>query len=92
MGPYSSNLARGSCLVLVLKGLRAPVADEVLEVPFLDKFFDLILERDALFCGVANGSVISAVFVLVSFREVSPHRIWPLVDSRGLCRQEYILK
>ena len=77
--------------MLVLKGLGAPVADEVLEVPFSDKFFDLILQRDALFCGVANNSVISAVLVLVSFREVSPHRIWPLVDSRELCRQEYIL-
>ena len=77
--------------MLVLAGLGAPVADVVLEVPFSDEFFDLILKCDAFFCGVANISMISAVLVLVSFRAVSPHRIWSLVDSCVLCGQEYIL-
>ena len=40
---------------------------------------------------MANVSVIPAVLFLVSFGAVSPHRIWPLVDSRVLCGQEYIL-
>ena len=61
--------------MLVLEGLGALIADVVLEVPFSDEFFDLILERDAFFGGVANISVISAVLVLVSFGAVSPHRI-----------------
>ena len=77
--------------MLVLAGLGALVADVVLEVLFSDEFFDLILDRNAFFCGVANISVISIVLVLVSFRTISPHRIRPLVDSRVLCGQEYIL-
>ena len=68
----SFDLARRSCLLLVLAGLGAPVADVVMEVPFLDAFFDLILERDAYFSGVVNVSVILAVLVLVSFGAVSP--------------------
>ena len=87
----SSDLARRSCLMLVLMGLGAPVADVVLEVPFSDEFFNLIFECDALFCGVANISVISTVLVLVSFRAVSLHRIWSLIDSCVLRGQEYIL-
>ena len=59
----SSNLAMRSCLTLVLAELGAPVTDVVLEVPFLDEFFNLILECDAIFCGVANISVISAVLL-----------------------------
>ena len=77
--------------MLVLIGLGAPVADIVLEVPLSDEFFNLILECDAFFCGVANIWVISAVLVLVSFRAVSPHYIWSLVDSCMFCGQEYIL-
>ena len=67
--------------MLVLVGLGAPVADIVLEVTFSNEFFNLIFECDAFFCGVANTSVISVVLVLVSFRVVSPHRIWSLIDS-----------
>ena len=77
--------------MLVLARLGAPVTDIVLEVPFSNEFFDLILKCDAFFCGVANIWVISEVLVLVSFGVVSPHRIWSLVDSRVLCGQEYIL-
>ena len=87
----SSNLARSSCLVLVLAGLDAPVADLVLEVPLSDEFFNFILECDAFFCGVANISVISTILVLVSFRAVSSHCIWSLLNSCVLCGQEYIL-
>ena len=57
--------------MLVLARLGAPVADVVLEVPLSDEFFNLILECDAFFCGVANVSMIVAVLVLVSFRAVS---------------------
>ena len=77
--------------MLVLAGLGAPVADVVLEVPFSDEFFDLVLEYDAFFCCVANISVIPAILVLVSFGAVSPHRIQSFVDSCVLCGQEYIL-
>ena len=77
--------------MLVLEELGAPVADVVLEVPFLDQFFNLIFECDAFFYGVANISVIPAVLFLVSFRAVSPHRIWSLIDSCVLCGQKYIL-
>ena len=87
----SSDLARRFCLVLVLAGLGAPVADVVLEVPLSDEFFNLILECDAFFCGVANISVILTVLVLVSFQTVSLHRIWSLGDSCVLYGQEYIL-
>ena len=58
--------------MLVLARLGAPVANVVLEVPFSDEFFDLILECDAFFCGVANISVILAALVLIFF-ERSPH-------------------
>ena len=87
----SSDLARRSCFLLVLEGLGAPVADVIMEVPFSDEFFYLILECDAFFCGVANISVIPVVLVLVSFGAVSLHRIWSLIDSCVLRGQEYIL-
>ena len=53
--------------MLVLAGLGSLVEDVVLEVSFSDEFFDLILECDIFFCGVANISVISAVLALVYF-------------------------
>ena len=87
----SSDLKGRSYLVLVLVGLGALVADVVLEVPLSDEFFNLILECDVFFCGVANISVISAILVLVHFRAVSPHCIWSLVDTCVLYGQEYIL-
>ena len=86
----SFDLARRFCLGLVLKGLGAPFADVVLEVPFSDEFFNLILECDAFFCGVANISVIPAVLVMVSLGVVSPHHKWLLLDPCVLCGQEYI--
>ena len=87
----SSDLVRRPCLVLVLTGLGSPVADVVLEVPLSNEFFNLILDCDAFFCGVANILVISALHVLVSFRAVSPQRIWSPVDFCVLCGQERIL-
>ena len=49
----SSDHTRRFCLLLVLVGLGAPVAD-------------VVLECDAFLNGVANVSVISTVFILVS--------------------------
>ena len=44
--------------------------DVVTEIPFTDKFFDFILEHNALFGGVADIFVISVILVLVSFEAV----------------------
>ena len=77
--------------MLVLTGLSSPIADVILELPLSDEFFDLILECDAFFHCVANILVISAVLVLVSFRAVSPHCIYSLIDSCMFYGQEYIL-
>ena len=86
-----SDLARRPNLILVVLWHGASIADIVLEVSFLDEVFNLILERDALFCGVANISIISAVFVLIPLRALSPHRIGSFVHARVLRGQEYIL-
>ena len=53
---HSYNLMMRSCLVLVLAGFGAPVADVVLEVPLSDEFFNLIFECDAFSSGMANTS------------------------------------
>ena len=63
----SSDHVRRFCLLSVLMGLSAPVADIALEVPLSDEFFDLILKCDAFFGVVANILMVLAVFVLVSF-------------------------
>ena len=68
-----------------------PVADIIPEVSLSDKFFNLVLECDALFRGVANISMVLAVFVLIPLRAVSPHRIRSFVQTCVLCGQEYIL-
>ena len=86
-----SNFARTSCLVLVLMGLSAPIADVVLEVSFPDKLLNLVFEGDAFFRGVADISVKSTIFILVPLRAVSSHRIWSFIQSRVLRDQEYIL-
>ena len=79
------------CLLSVLVGLGAPVADVVSEVPLTDEFFNLILECNAFFSGVANVLVISAVLTLVSLQAVSPHRVWLFVDSCMFGGREYFL-
>ena len=71
----SSDLAKRSCLTLVIVWLGDPVADVVLELSFSDKFFNLILELDAFFCGVADITMIPAILSLVPLQVVSPHRI-----------------
>ena len=53
-------------LLSILTGLGDPVADVVLEVPLSDEFFNLILECDKFFGGVANILMVLAVLVLVS--------------------------
>ena len=85
------DFARRSCLVLVLAGLGAPIADIVLKVSLSDELLDLLLKGDVFFRGVADISVVSAVFALVSFRAISPHRIWSLVYACVLRGQEDIL-
>ena len=87
----SPDLARRPDLILVVLWPGTSVADIVPEVSLSDEFFDLILEHDALFSGVADISMISAVFVLIPLRVVSPHRIGSFVHARVLCGQEYIL-
>ena len=77
--------------MLVLAWLGAPVVDVVSEVPLSKEFFDLILECDAFFNGVANILMISAILILVSLRAVSQHRVGSFVDSCVLGGQEYIL-
>ena len=62
-----SDHAGRFCLLSVLAGLGAPITDIALKVPLSNEFFDLILECDAFFCGVANILVVPAVLVLVSF-------------------------
>ena len=66
----SPDFTMWSHLALVIKRLGASIADVVSEIPFTNKFFDLILEHNALFGGVANIFVISAILVLVSFGAV----------------------
>ena len=87
----SPDLATRSGLTLVIVWLGAPVADITTEVSLSDEFFNLILERNALFRGVADISMESVVFVLIPLRAVSPHRIKVLIHARVLLGQEYIL-
>ena len=61
----SSDLARKSCLTLVVAQLGASVADIISEVSFSDEFLDLIIEHNALLRGVADILVISAIFILI---------------------------
>ena len=63
----SSNLARKSCLPLVVAQLGASVVDIISEVSFSDEFLNLILEHDELLHGVANVLVISVIFILIPF-------------------------
>ena len=63
----SSNHTRRLCLLSVLTGLGAPVADVVLEVLLSDEFFDIVLECDAFFSGVANILMVLAILVLIFF-------------------------
>ena len=60
-------------LTLVIVWLGTPVADIILEVSLSDEFFNLILERDAPFYGVADISMVLTVFVLIPLQAVSPH-------------------
>ena len=86
-----SDLTRRSYLMLVIVCLGAPVVDIVLKVSFSDEFFNIILERDALFRGVADISMIPVLLALVPFQMVSLHRIRSFVYARVLRGQEYIL-
>ena len=63
----SSDHTRRFCLLSVLVGPGALVADIVLEVPLSDEFLDLVLKCDAFFGGMANILMVSVVLVLVSF-------------------------
>ena len=69
----SLDLVRRSGLTLVIVWLCAPVEDIIPEVSLSGEFFNLILECVALFHGVADISMVSAVFVLIPLRAVSPH-------------------
>ena len=69
----SPDLERRFSLILVVLWPGASITDIVLEVSLSDEFFNLIIERDALFRGVANISMISTVFVLIPLQAVSPH-------------------
>ena len=86
-----SDFTGRSCLVLVLVGLGAPVADVILDVSISDKLLNLIFEGDAFFCGMTDVFVKSVVFILVPFRAVSSHRIRSFVHAHVLRSQEYIL-
>ena len=61
----SFDFTRRFCLVLVLVGLGAPVADVVLEVSLSDELLNLVLEGDAFFRGVTDIPVVSVVLILV---------------------------
>ena len=86
----SPNLMMRSSLILVIVWPSASVADIVLEISLSDEFFNLILECDALFRGVADISMVFAVFVLIFLQVVSPHRIRSFVHALVLRGQEYI--
>ena len=58
---------RWSHLTLVVVRLGASVVDVVSEIPITDEFFDLILECNAFFSGVADIYMISTILILVSF-------------------------
>ena len=61
----SPDLVRRSCLTLVVARLVASIEDIISKVSFSDEFLDLILEHDALLCGVAGVLVILTIFVLI---------------------------
>ena len=61
----SPDLTGRSSLTLVIMWLGAPIMDIIPEVSLLDEFFNLILECNAVFCGVADISMVSAVFFLI---------------------------
>ena len=63
----SLDLARRSCLALVIVQLGASVADVISEVSFSDEFLDLILKHNALLGGVTDIFVVPTIFVLISF-------------------------
>ena len=63
----SPDLTRRSCLALVVARLSASIVDVVFEISFTDAFFDLILEHNAFFGGVADIFVIPTILALVSF-------------------------
>ena len=86
-----SNLARRSCLALVLVGFGALVVDIILEVSLSNELLNLFFEGNAFFRGVADILVVSTLLILVLLRAVSPHRIRSLVYARVLRGQEYIL-
>ena len=53
--------------MLVVAKLGTSVADIILEVSFSNELLNLIIEHDALLCGVADILVLSAIFVLILF-------------------------
>ena len=59
------DFAWGLCLRSIILRPGLPVVNVVLEVLAADEFLDLILERDALLCGVTDVLVVSTVFVLI---------------------------
>ena len=63
----SPNLGRRSRIILVIERLGASVVDVISEVPFTDEFFDLILEHNALFGGLADIFVIPIILALIPF-------------------------
>ena len=65
------DFTRQSRLVLVVARLGTFVVDVVSKIPFTDEFFDLILEHNAFFGGVADIFVKSTILILISFGAVS---------------------
>ena len=61
------NFARRFYRVLVIALLSSSVMDVVPEVPITDEFLDLILEHNALLCGVADILVTPTILILISF-------------------------
>ena len=72
-------------------GLGAPVADVIMEINLSNELFNLVLEDDAFFLGVADISMKSAIFIWVPLRAIFPHRIGSFVHARVFHGQEYIL-
>ena len=61
----SPDLMRRSYLTLVTARLCTFLADVISEISFLDEFFNLILEHNALLCDVVDILVIPTIFILI---------------------------
>ena len=65
----------GFCLRCIILWPGPPVINGVLEVPAVDEFLNLILKCNALFSRVTDVLVVSAIFTLIPFGEVSTQRV-----------------